>query len=85
MQQDLDENIHQLVAQKVRWLRFMRGWTQAELALATGLHRSYISEIERGLCNLRLDNVQKLATGLGVSVPTLFSEPVAPDPAANDS
>lgn len=72
MQHDFDEDIHQLVARKVRWLRFMRGWTQAELALATGMHRSYISEIERGQCNLCLDNVQKLAIGLGVPVPALF-------------
>lgn len=74
MQHDPNENIHLLVARKVRWLRFMRGWTQAELAQATGLHRSYISEIERAQCNLCLDNVQKLAIALGVPVPTLFVE-----------
>lgn len=74
------EPIHRLIAHNVRWLRFMRGWTQTELAQATGLHRSYVSEIERAQCNLRLDNIQKLADGLGVPVIRLFDPTGVPPP-----
>ena len=36
------------LAQKMRFLRFTRGWSQEVLAELAGLHRTYISQIERG-------------------------------------
>lgn len=67
------EDARILLAHKTRLLRFMRGWNQSALARATGLHRTYISAIERGNCNISIDNIQKLASGLGVSVAELFT------------
>lgn len=68
------DNARILLAHKTRLLRFLRGWNQSTLARATGLHRTYISAIERGNCNISIDNIQKLASGLGVSVAELFTQ-----------
>ena len=40
--------IRTILAQKMRFLRFTRGWSQEVLAELAGLHRTYISQIERG-------------------------------------
>ena len=49
-----------------------------QVAAATGLHRTYISLIERSECNVSLDNLEKIADAFGLSLPALFD---APDPA----
>lgn len=47
-------------------LRKKRGWSQEQLALESGLARSYVSGIERGMRNLALANICALAETLGV-------------------
>ena len=47
--------------------------SQDELAYRAGLHRTYVSDIERGARNLSLASIEKLAAALDVSVPALFS------------
>jgi transcriptional regulator with XRE-family HTH domain len=37
-----------------------------------GLHRTYISSIERGERNVGIDNVERLAGAFGVSIGELF-------------
>ena len=46
--------------------------TQEELAERAGIHRTYLSDIERGTRNPSLVNIDRLATALGVSLPELF-------------
>ena len=41
------------LAQKLCLLRFIRGWSQEVLAELAGLHRTYISQIERGQVKVR--------------------------------
>jgi transcriptional regulator with XRE-family HTH domain len=48
------------------------GISQEELAYRAGLHRTYVSDVERGARNPSLESVEKLAQALGLSVPTLF-------------
>jgi transcriptional regulator with XRE-family HTH domain len=66
-----------VLAQKVRTLRLMRGWSQEHLATACGWHRTYISLIERSACNVSLDNLEKLADAFGLSLPDLLGVPDA--------
>jgi len=47
-------------------LRKARGWSQERLALESGLARSYVSGIERGIRNVALVNICVLADTLEV-------------------
>jgi transcriptional regulator with XRE-family HTH domain len=61
-----------LLAKHLRCLRTLRGWSQETLAEHAGLHRTYISGIERGERNLGLDNLDKLAQTFGITVADLL-------------
>jgi len=58
----------------VRKLRHSLGISQEELAERADLHRTYITDIERGARNPTLITIKKLAKGLGVSAADLLSE-----------
>jgi len=50
------------------------GYRQEKFAEACGLHRTYISDIERFQRSISLENVQKIADALGVETYKLFME-----------
>ena len=56
----------------VRSLRLQLGMSQEGLADASGLHRTYISSLERGQRNVSLENIGRLADALGVSPAALL-------------
>ncbi len=56
---------------RLRALRVEVGMTQEALAQASGLHWTYIGQIERGTRNLTLKNILRLARGLGVGAARL--------------
>ena len=60
---------------RLRALRKERGWTLAQAAEAVGLARSTLSKIENGQMSPTFEAVRKLASGLGISVPQLFTPP----------
>ena len=67
--------MHQLFlkfGKRVRTLRLDRGWTQEELAHRSGLNRSYMSEVERGISDVSLSTLQKIAKTLGISLAELL-------------
>ncbi|MBI3897701.1 MAG: helix-turn-helix transcriptional regulator [Gammaproteobacteria bacterium] len=66
-----------LLAQNLRILRLMRGWSQEQLGTASGLHRTYISLVERSACNISLDNLEKLADAFGLGLHQLLAMPDA--------
>ena len=45
---------------------------QEEAAERCGLHRTYYSGVERGIRNISLLNIEKIAKGLKKSLPELF-------------
>ena len=62
---------------RLRALRKARGWTLEQAAQAVGLARSTLSKIENGQMSPTFEAVRKLASGLGISVPQLFTPPAS--------
>jgi transcriptional regulator with XRE-family HTH domain len=56
----------------VRNRRDELGLTQEELAHKAGLHRTYVSDIERGARNVSLVSIELLAKALDVTMSDLF-------------
>jgi len=57
---------------RVRVWRDRLGISQEKLAELAGLHRTYISDVERGARNISLNSINKLAAALKVSAATLL-------------
>lgn len=64
----------QVLAVNLKQMRAERGWSQEQLALESGLHRTFVAHVERCMRNASIDNVEKLADALGVSVATMLLE-----------
>lgn len=63
------------LGQRVRELRKQRGWTLEQAASHAGLARSTLSKIENGQMSPTYEALKKLAEGLSISVPQLFTPP----------
>ena len=61
------------LGQRVRELRKAKGWTLDQAAGQAGLARSTLSKIENGQMSPTYEAVKKLAEGLKISVPQLFT------------
>ncbi|MGA8087821.1 MAG: helix-turn-helix transcriptional regulator [Terracidiphilus sp.] len=56
----------------LRRIREEQGINQEEAAERCGLHRTYYSGIERGVRNVSLVNIERVARGLKTALPDLF-------------
>ena len=65
-------NLNQQIAERVRMLRSEQGLSLDALAIKSGVSRSMISLIERGESSPTAVVLDKLAAGLGVTLPALF-------------
>jgi transcriptional regulator with XRE-family HTH domain len=74
----LPENIDTRIANTVRALRAELHMTLEELAAKSGVSRSMISLVERGESSPTAVVLEKIATGLNVSLATLFEESRGP-------
>jgi transcriptional regulator with XRE-family HTH domain len=48
--------------------------TQEDLADKAGIHRTYLSDIERGSRNVSIINVERLASALDLAISELFRQ-----------
>ena len=60
------------LGQTIRDLRRSRGHSQESFAHAVGLHRTYISDIERGERNVSLHNLVRIANTLDMPLSQLL-------------
>lgn len=65
-------DIRKRLARNLRRLREDKGWSQEAYAEEAGIHRTYVSDIERGNRNPTILVLEKLAAPLGVSASTLL-------------
>lgn len=59
-------DIHEHLARNLRRLRQARDWSQEDLAHEAGIHRTYVSDLERAARNPSISIIERLATALGV-------------------
>lgn len=71
--QDMAEPLD--LGSRVRELRKARNWTLEQAASQAGLARSTLSKIENGQMSPTYEALKKLAVGLEISVPQLFTPP----------
>lgn len=67
-------DIIKVFSSNVKKHRLALGLSQEHFAEKCGLHRTYISSIERFQRNVSLGNIQKIADALGVDAYELFME-----------
>ena len=68
----------QIFGMNLRRARRLKDVSQEELAFRSNLSRTYVSEVERGVRNVSIDNMGQLAEALGVPLkelvdPEMFS------------
>lgn len=69
------EPLAQHVCEQVKRLRKEHGWTLEQLATASGVSRSMLSQIERGAANPTLAVAFRIAQAFGISLATLVDAP----------
>jgi transcriptional regulator with XRE-family HTH domain len=69
-----------VLAQNVRAFRRELGWSQEELADHAKMDRTYVSQIERAICNPSLESIAKIAAALQVPAWQLLGPRRAPPP-----
>ncbi|WP_431274689.1 helix-turn-helix domain-containing protein [Variovorax ureilyticus] len=67
------EDARALLASNLQRLRLELGHSQEHLAELAGFHRTYVSQVERRVANVTIDNIQRLAAVLEVPVAALFT------------
>ena len=68
------DKLNILLGNAIKSTRSALGISQEELAARAGLHRTYVSDVERGTRNPSLQSVEKLAAALELSLPMLFEK-----------
>ncbi len=66
------DDVRQRLAGNLRKLRTAKGLSQEAFADLAGIHRTYVSDLERGARNPTITVVEKLAHGLGVTASELL-------------
>jgi transcriptional regulator with XRE-family HTH domain len=69
-----EPDIRERFGGSVKARREAMGLTQEELAEKAGIHRTYLSDIERGSRNVSLVNIERLAKAFGVTISELFQD-----------
>ncbi len=73
MRQKRELDIKHRFGLAIKQRRSELGFSQEELAFRSEIHRTYISDIERGSRNPSLVNIKRLANALDISVSALFA------------
>lgn len=64
--------LQQTFGANMRKQRLNLNISQEELSFRAGLHRNYISDVERGTRNVSIISMEKIANGLGIDLHELL-------------
>ena len=67
------ENIQISFGNRIRSLRTATGLSQEKFALQIGMDRTYYASVEAGKRNISINNIEKIAKGLNISLSELFN------------
>jgi transcriptional regulator with XRE-family HTH domain len=74
MKKRSEPDIRERFGYAVRVRREELGLTQEDLADRAGIHRTYLSDLERGTRNVSLINIERLASALTLPMSELFAQ-----------
>ena len=60
------------LGERIKELRNTRGLSQEKFALKIDMDRTYFASVESGKRNISLNNIEKIANGLEISISDLF-------------
>ncbi len=66
------KDIRKLYGEHLKTFRKKKGLSQEDLAFKSTIHRTYISEVERGRRNISIVNIAKIAKALDLSIKEFF-------------
>ncbi len=66
------------LGERLRLLRQERGYTLQQVSEGSGLTPSFLSRLERGIVNISVGNLRKVATFFGVPMTYFFAEELVP-------
>lgn len=65
-------DVKTIFGKTIRKYRLNKNLSQEDLAELSGLHRTYISEVERGGRNISIENIYKICFALRIKVHEVF-------------
>lgn len=74
---EVDPWLRRRFAENVRQMRKAKKWSQERLSEICGFHRTYISQVERSVTNISLDNLQRIAEALETDPSALLKAQLA--------
>lgn len=60
------------LGQRIKELRHELGISQENFALSINMDRTYFASVESGKRNISINNIKKIADGLGITLEELF-------------
>ncbi len=66
------KDIRKSYGEHLKAFRKKKGLSQEDLAFKSTIHRTYISEVERGRRNISIVNIAKIAKALNLSIKDFF-------------
>ncbi len=66
-------NVKEKLWNRIKKIRKEKNISQEKLWFKSKLHRTYLSSVERGLKNISVENIEKIALALWVEIKDLFN------------
>ncbi|MDY4831152.1 MAG: helix-turn-helix transcriptional regulator [Treponema sp.] len=70
----MEDTLKKQFGKRIQTFRKETGLSQEKFALKIEMDRTYYASVESGKRNVSLENIKKIADGLGVSLSKLFEE-----------